>query len=147
MPQSAAHSLKGASSVSLVRSVSAGAFTWMIETRLDCQSSRARPVVRRRPRVDAAVTDRNDDALAPGMNEVVDGSSGPEPSGTVITSDVNHRPHTHNPDEVVVSRRVSSRRRRPGLSVLPALPKRLRASRSSFVSLRSVHVADPNVLP
>ena len=73
----------------------------------------------------------------------------PSPAERAITSDVNHSHTRTTLDEVVVSSPgvvpSAEAEASPVGRVLPALPKWLRASRSSFVSLRSVHVADPNV--
>ena len=71
----------------------------------------------------------------------------PSPAERAITSDVNH---SHTPlDEVVVPSQgavpLADVEAVPTGCVLPALPKRPRASRSSSVSSRSVHVADPKV--
>ena len=74
----------------------------------------------------------------------------PSPAERAITSEVNHRETVclsgeagaDSPDAVPLADVEAV----PTGCVLPALPKRLRASRSSSVSSRSVHVADPKVL-
>ncbi len=69
------------------------------------------------------------------------------PAERAITSDVN-QPHTHNPGRGRVlagCRPVGGVEASPVGRVLPALASSGCASRSSFVSLRSAHVGDPNV--